>query len=93
MPTGKSSIYYTGLDKAIAKLTGAEIMELERRIQVIEDVIVNLNPVERKFFDLHYRKHLNIVECAKCMAYSRESVTRIKRRVIEKMAARMGYII
>lgn len=83
---------HTKLDTAIEKLTGAEITELERDIERIEDVYKNLTPRQQQFFDLHYRRHLNMVEVSKHMAYCRRQVYTIKAEVVEKCAVRLGYI-
>ena len=89
---GGGSINHSKMDTAVEKLTGPEIAELERDIQRIEDVYKNLTPRQQQFFDLHYKNHLNIVECGKHMAYCRKQVHTIKREVIEKTAVRLGYI-
>jgi len=89
---GGGSIHHTKLDTAIEKLTGPEITELEKDIERIEDVYKHLTPRQQQFFNLHYRRHLNIVECGQHMAYCRKQVHSIKREVIEKCAVRLGYI-
>jgi len=83
---------HSKLDTAIEKLTGPEITELEHDIECIEDVYRNLTPRQQQLFDLHYRQHLNIVDCGKHMAYCRRQVQTIKGEVIEKTAVRLGHM-
>lgn len=89
---GGGSINHSKIDTAIERLTGAEITELERDIERIEDVYRNLTPRQQQFFDLHYREHYNMVEVSKHMAYCRRQVYTIKAEVVEKCAVRLGYI-
>jgi len=89
---GGGSIHHSKLDTAIERLTGEEVMDLEKTIQRIEDVYKNLTPRQQHFFDLHYKKHYTIVECQRHMNYERNRVHVIKREVIEKAAVRLGYI-
>jgi len=89
---GGGSIHHTKLDTAIEKLTAPKIIELEKKIQRIEEVYKNLTPLQQHFFDLHYRKHYNMSDCAKHMNYCRKQLHTFKREVIEKTAVRLGYI-
>jgi hypothetical protein len=89
---GGGSINHTKMDSAIEKLTGPEVAELEKDIKKIEDVYRNLTPQQQQFFDFHYTKHLNVVECANKMSYCRQSGQGLKRQIIEKTAVRLGYI-
>ena len=89
---GGGSIHRTKMDAAIEKLTKIEVTELERAVKKIDDVYRNLTPQQQQFFDLHYTKHLNVIECAKKMAYCRKSGHDLKRQIIEKTAVRLGYI-
>lgn len=89
---GGGSVHHSKMDSAIEKLTGPEIMELERDIQRIEEVYMHLTPRQKQFFRLHYGEQLTVVECSTHMSYSRERVHTIKREVIEKTAVRLGYI-
>ena len=89
---GGGSVHHSKMDAAIEKLTGPEIMELERDIQRIEDVIKHLTLRQKQFFRLHYVEHLTIVECGQHMSYSRDRIHIIKHEVIEKTAIRLGYI-
>ena len=90
---GGGSVHHSKMDSAIEKLTGPEIMELERTIQVVDDVVRELRGAERQFYELHYRKGFTLVQCQRHMSYSDRSITNIKHRIIEKMAVRMGYMI
>ncbi len=90
--SGGGSIYKSKTDAALRKLTSQEIMQLEMDVQAIDDAIDSFTDTERQFYVLHYRKHNSVGDCAWKMSYSRQSVTKIKRRIIEKTAVRLGYI-
>ena len=91
--SGGGSVHHSKMDAAIEKLTGPEIIELELSIQRVDDVVRALRGPERQFYSLHYRDGLTITQCMMHMKYSERSVKDYKRRVIEKMAIRMGYMI